>query len=247
MLQIIKSLSGVSKMKKIKLFCIPYAGGSSEIYSNWGKYLHPSIELHSVELAGRGKRWQIPLYKDFNDVVNDVYEAVKDEIIGSKYAFFGHSMGSLIIYELTHKIRQLHQQEPIHMFLSGRYAPNIQKNIIMMHRLPGEDLKKEILKLGGIPDHVIYHQKFLNIFLQRIREDIKTVETYNYIEKKELDCNITVLCGREDKLTIGDVCEWRKHTRRKCEVYILEGNHFFIHESEEPTVRIVRDTLLSYL
>ncbi|WP_435261622.1 thioesterase domain-containing protein [Tenacibaculum sp. nBUS_03] len=51
--------------KKIKLFCLPYAGGSAKsIYSKWKESLDSAIELHPVELAGRRtKNWRKSLFK----------------------------------------------------------------------------------------------------------------------------------------------------------------------------------------
>ncbi|MBI5538973.1 MAG: thioesterase, partial [Bacteroidia bacterium] len=40
----------------MKLFCFPYAGGSSVVFNNWKSYLRYDIELRAIELAGRGKR-----------------------------------------------------------------------------------------------------------------------------------------------------------------------------------------------
>lgn len=39
--------------KKIKFFCFPYAGGSVNVYNQWKKYLHNSIDLQLVELKGK--------------------------------------------------------------------------------------------------------------------------------------------------------------------------------------------------
>lgn len=93
-------------MTKIKLFCLPYAGGSSVIFNSWKQYIDPSIELVPIELAGRGKRINEPLYNGVNDAVEDVFGLIKNKITDTPYALFGHSMGGMISYELAQKIKR---------------------------------------------------------------------------------------------------------------------------------------------
>ena len=82
------------------LFCLPYAGGSEVAYYKWKKYLHPSIELIPIELKGRGKRFNEIFYESLEEAVDDIFENIKDKIINNDYAIYGHSMGSLLSYEL---------------------------------------------------------------------------------------------------------------------------------------------------
>jgi surfactin synthase thioesterase subunit len=49
-------------MQKLKLFCVPYAGGSAKTFLGWKKWLDPGIELIPVELAGRGARVKDQFY-----------------------------------------------------------------------------------------------------------------------------------------------------------------------------------------
>src|SRR6185369_7818116 len=111
-------------MSKIKLFCLPYAGGSSMVFHKWKKYLNSEIELRAIELAGRGRRIHESMYQDRAEAVEDVFQLIKDEIRQSPYALLGHSMGSLIAYEVAQKIRANKLPEPLHVFFSGSSAPH---------------------------------------------------------------------------------------------------------------------------
>src|SRR5476649_2659194 len=94
-------------MKKIKLFYFPYSGGSSVVYEKWRKQLCPSIELIPVEYAGRGTRFTVPLCENINEMVEDAFHIIKKHLDGTSYSFFGHSLGALVAYELSHKLKQL--------------------------------------------------------------------------------------------------------------------------------------------
>src|ERR1700738_4611092 len=107
------------------LFCLPYAGGSEVIYYKWKKYLHPSIQLIPIQLKGRGKRFSEIFYENIEEAVDDIFENVKDKIVDDDYAIYGHSMGSLLAYELYYKISKLNLKKPKHIFFSGYKAPSI--------------------------------------------------------------------------------------------------------------------------
>ena len=64
-------------MEKIKLFCIPYAGGSAGIYSKWNGHISKFIEVCPVELPGRGKRFSEPLCNSIKQMVDDVFKGIR--------------------------------------------------------------------------------------------------------------------------------------------------------------------------
>ena len=111
-------------MRTIKLFCIPYAGCSASIYSKWKRKLPQDIELIPLEPAGRGRRCDEPLYNNLNEAVDDLYwEAAKVLDRSDEYILFGHSMGSLLAFELYYKLMEEGFREPLHLYVSGARLP----------------------------------------------------------------------------------------------------------------------------
>ncbi|HEX3044655.1 MAG TPA: thioesterase domain-containing protein [Bacillota bacterium] len=232
--------------KSIKLFCLPYAGGSAMVYTKWRKYLNPWITLHPVEMAGRGKRFQIPLYQSFPEAVDDLCRMIQPELLHhNPYAFFGHSMGSFLVYELTRKLIALNYPEPAHLFLSGRYPPHIKKEEKVYHLLPEEEFRKEILEMGGTPPEVFEHQELLDIFLPILRADYKILETYESPAcETRFGCPITTLLGDQDKdVSKDDMEQWRDYTTNQFDSYQFDGGHFFINEKTEAVVKIINQHL----
>jgi medium-chain acyl-[acyl-carrier-protein] hydrolase len=232
---------------KLKLVCLPYAGGSSTIYSNWKNYLHPRIELNPIELAGRGKRFSEPFYHNFSDAVDDVYRLIKDDIDYSPYAFFGHSMGSILAFELANKIRGLKHQEPIHLFLSGRYPPHLRKEREILHKLPDNEFGEEILKKGGTPKEFFSNVELVSVLLPVIKADYRILETYEYFPNNfKFEYDISVFGGQSDiDIPLSDLNEWRLYTNKECKIYEFRGGHFFIHEEKENIVKIINHTLIN--
>ncbi len=225
----------------IKLFCFPYAGGSSGVFSNWKQYLHAGIELVPVELAGRGKRIHEPLYKDISEVVNDVFQLMKADIAYGPYALFGHSMGCMIAYDLMEKIRNSNLHRPLHLFFSGRGAPHLKReDEKKYHLMNDKDFKRAIIELGGTPLEFFEHPELLELFIPLLKNDFKIAETG--IEKREihpLDESITIFLGKEDDLTAEQCDGWKRHTKKLCSIHYFQGGHFFLHKQTQKMVTLI--------
>jgi medium-chain acyl-[acyl-carrier-protein] hydrolase len=232
-------------MRKAKLFCLPYAGGAAASFRQWKAFFCPDIEVRAVELAGRGTRMREPNYRSLDDAVDDVLNIVEDELYQGPYALFGHGLGSLIAFELAHKIRRENLPGPIHLVFSGRAAPQVARDKKRdIHHLPDEEFKNALQDMGGVSRDFFEHQELLSLFLPVLRNDFRLTETYVYIEKDSpLDCDITVLSGEYDDCTKEEVEAWRSQTRGRCDIHYLSGGHFFIHDYREDVFKIIGDAV----
>lgn len=228
-------------MNKINVFCFPYAGGAAASFNSWRPFLNGKpIALKPVELAGRGRRMREPNHDSIHEAVDDVFGAIKDQLT-EPYAFFGHSMGSQIAFELAHKIKTRGLPEPIHIFFSGRAAPQVPRdNKRTFHHLPVDEFKKEVLELGGTPKEFFEYPELMEVFLPLLQSDFRNAETYVYDKKNApLSMNITVLSGKLDEDTPEEVEVWNEQTTGRCEVHYFEGDHFFLNEEPERVMSII--------
>ncbi len=229
-------------------FCLPYAGGSEAIYYKWTKYLNPSIELSPIELKGRGKRYNEIFYETIDEAVEDILKNIKYRIIDNDYAIYGHSMGSLLAYELYYKIKKQKLRKPIHIFFSGYKAPNIIRKKENIYTLPDYDFIKKVIELGGTPEELSNNEELLDIFIPIIRNDFKILENYNY-EKKEdkIECDVSILNGKQDSINLEEILAWEKHVGKGFKVYSFEGDHFFINNNAKNINSIINSTLIEYI
>lgn len=226
------------------LFCLPYAGGSEVAYYKWKNYLHPSIELIPIELKGRGKRFNEIFYESLEEAVDDIFENIKDKIINNSYAIYGHSMGSLLAYELYYKIKEMNMEKPKHIFFSGYRAPSIIREKENLYNLPDYDFMKKVMDLGGTPEELMKNQELLEVFIPIIRSDFKILENYKYKEKKDkIDCNVSILNGKQDAIKLEEILAWKNHVSKEFKFYNFEGNHFFINTNIENITNSINDTL----
>lgn len=222
------------------LFCLPYAGGSEAMYYSWKKHLDPTINLEAVKLKGRGKRHGESFYKDLDDAIEDIFSNIKDKITYNEYAFFGHSMGAIFIFELYYKLRKENLKMPAHIFFSGQDAPCVRKKVIKKHMLPDDEFLDEVIKLGGTPKEILENKELFEYILPILRSDFKLVENYVYREREDkIECDVTVFGGKEDDITIEELFAWKNHCDRGFKVYTLEGDHFFINNNTENITNII--------
>jgi surfactin synthase thioesterase subunit len=236
-------------MKKLKLFCFPYAGGSAAVFNSWRRYLHKNIELNAIELAGRGKRIYDPLYGNIHEAVEEIFNRIKDKLNEGPYAFFGHSMGGIIAYELAQKVRHLNVNQPVHLFFSGRGAPHLPSEDEEPYwKLPDDEFKEKILELGGTPKAFFEHPELLEVFLPVLKNDFKIAEKYEPPRKIEpLDGDITVFIGKEEEVKPGQMDGWKDHSGQLCSIHYFPGNHFFIHEETKKLINIINNILINAL
>ena len=101
----------------LRLFCFPYAGGSSTIFRPWLNRLPNNIEICPIELPGRGSKMkQAPLNR-VEPIIKSLSLQIKP-YLDKPFAFFGHSMGGLLNFELTRLLYQKYHISPVHLFIS---------------------------------------------------------------------------------------------------------------------------------
>ncbi|CAH1206495.1 Linear gramicidin dehydrogenase LgrE [Paenibacillus plantiphilus] len=234
-------------MKPLKLFCFPYAGGSAYSYNDWNGWFHKSIQLIPIELSGRGSRFEDSLYDNFDEAVQDLYVQIKPHLDGTPFAFFGHSMGSLLSFELARLLIQNNDRTPELLFFSGCTAPHKVKREKLLHTLDDREFLEEIKKMEGTPSDFFQNDELMAFYLPILRNDFRIVEQYVY---KEMDvrfpCSIMILHGSEEKGMEG-VKEWGKFTCKRSSIHVFPGGHFFIHKEAQQVARRINNTLLSII
>lgn len=232
-------------MEKLELLCLPYAGSSAIVYGSWKNQLHSDIALRMVEFSGRGRRYEEPLLDSVAGMVDDLYVQLQLEQQDRPYAFFGHSLGAILAYELVQRLIDENKRLPEHIFLSGQTAPHKKEQYRIDHELDDPSFIKEILKLGGTSSEVFENMELSKLFLPVIRNDIKAANTYQYVERNKINVQVSVLFGDNDPLSndFSDYGEWNIHTSAKCNLLEFKGGHFFIHDHKEQVIRYVNETL----
>ena len=87
------------------LFCFPFAGGGASAYNSWIQKMQGKITVCPIQLPGREERIMEKPYSNMVDMLDELEESIWESIKGS-YAFWGHSMGGKIAYELERRMEK---------------------------------------------------------------------------------------------------------------------------------------------
>ncbi|MDP4180093.1 MAG: thioesterase domain-containing protein [Bacillota bacterium] len=231
-------------MNKYKIFFLPYAGASAAAYASWKKYLNHKADVYPVELKGRGRRFNESFYENMEEAVEDVFKIVSREIGENKYVIYGHSMGTILAYELNRRIRKEKLKEPEHIFLSGRNSPGTFSPLKDIHLLNDDDFALKIAELGGTSKEVFENYELRSIFLPIMKADFKIVDSYVFNNDFKLRCGITVINGKQDKMvSYENTRKWEGLTEGDCKYFEFDGDHFFINDYKKEISQIINDTL----
>src|SRR5205814_4666171 len=171
----------------LRLFCFPYAGGGASIFRTWSENLPPEIEACPIQLPGRESRLLEAPFSQLFSLIEPVAQALLP-YLDMPCAFFGHSMGALVSFELARYLRRQHGLSPVHLFVSGRRAPQLSDPDPPIHPLPEAEFLEELRSLKGTPEEVLQNTELLQLLLPLLRADFAVCETYAYAPETPLLC-----------------------------------------------------------
>lgn len=229
---------------RVRLFCFPYAGGSASTFREWPKALSPGVEVRAVQVPGRGPRLHEPPFRDVYALV-EAFLPVMARYLDKPFAFFGHSMGGAIAFELSRRLRRACGVEPRHLFISARRAPHLELKGPVIYNLPELEFREELRQLGGTPAEVLEHPELMEMIVPLLRADISLSQTYKCDTRHSLTCPMTIFGGLRDEYDeLEGLAVWREHTVGPFNLKMFEGDHFFINTAQRSILDAVETALL---
>jgi surfactin synthase thioesterase subunit len=198
-----------------------------------------------VQLPGRENRIAEAPFVAWRPLVRSLAEALAPRL-PSPYAFFGHSMGALLAFELTRELRRLRAPSPLALAVSAHRAPHLESRHPMLHLLPEPMFVREIDALEGTPSAVLQNPELRALLVPTLRADFAVCETYIHDVEAPLECPLMAIGGQGDPLVTSDELDaWRRHTRGQFTRQRLPGGHLFLHPERSTLMVLLRDWLHS--
>jgi medium-chain acyl-[acyl-carrier-protein] hydrolase len=228
---------------RLRLFCFPYAGGGTLAFRGWAGKLPDGVELCPVQLPGREHRMREPALRSITAVVEAAEEALVP-YLDRPFAFFGHSMGALISFDLTRLLGDRHGLLPVQLFASGCRAPHVKRRRPPTHDLPEAEFMQELHALNGTPRELLDSPDLMSLLLPLLRADFEASETYAYVPGAPLACPITAFGGLDDpEVDRADVRAWCEHTTDAFSLKMFPGDHFFLHTAQPLLLNVLGEQL----
>lgn len=164
------------------------------------------------------------------------------------FAFFGHSMGAIIGFEIARLLRRKHYPQPLHLFVSGRRAPQIPDPNPPTYDLPHLDFLRELRRLNGTPQEVLENPEMMALMLPILRADFTLTQTYSYSAEPPLDCSVSAFGGLQDNEVDPEYLEaWREQTTGSFSLQMFAGDHFFLNASQPQLLQALSRELVELL
>lgn len=215
---------------RLRLVCLPHAGGTAATFRDWGDKLPPWIELACVQYPGRHDRLGEPFVTSIPALVD---ELVADLPTHGKLALFGHSMGATIAFEAARRTR------PVHLFLS---APGTDRK--PLNFATDEELVAEVKRLGGTGGMLLEHPEMRRLALPAIRNDLTMLAAHQVADGPPLDCPITVLLGDSDRTCSAEEAKrWAERTATEFCLRVFPGGHHYLEDAGMSIVELLAEKL----
>ena len=226
-----------------RLFCFPYAGGSASVYGKWPGLASRRMHVRGVELPGRGVRLGEEPFVSLPPLIRCLADQL-EPLLDRPFAFFGHSMGGLVAFELARTLRERGCPSPRHLFISAAAAPGTPQSRRSLHDSSDEEVLEELRDLGGTPQELLDDKELMAMAVPTLRADYSVLGNYEYRESAPLDVPITVFGGRSDEIAPpADLRGWQSHTDAGYRIKLFPGDHFFLHSAAVEILKTVADAV----
>lgn len=161
-------------------------------------------------------------------------------LLDKPFAFFGHSLGAVVSFELARHLRKQFGVQPVRLFASAAPAPQTRPRHRPIHALPHAEFLGELRRLAGTPEELLDNAEFMTFMLPILRADFALYETYDYAPEPPLDCVIHAFGGLHDqRVSRADLEGWRDHTRTAFSLRMFPGDHFFLNTTQPLLLRVL--------
>lgn len=222
----------------------PSAGLGPSMFMRWTRLIPTNMEQCITQLPGRESRWTEAPFVNLRDLVHVVADVVEREI-DRPFAFFGHSLGALLGFEVVRLLRAQVGLEPWALFVAGLRAPQLPTNYVRIADLPDPEFIAALNERHeGVPAGALDNHELMDLVLPTLKTDYRMFERYEYTTGSPLTCPISVFGGSHDAFVPRKDLEcWREQTTSTVTIRMLPGGHFFVNDHAETIVAHMLDDL----
>ena len=216
-------------MEKVKVFCLPYAGGSASIYFDWKEKFTRVADVIPLEYNGHGSLFGEPFYQDADEAAADIYKRISSEN-PQNYVLFGHSMGSMIALLVAIKLEESgYRPLPKAIFVGGMRPPHLKHKDEQLSHLPKDELMKKIFALGQMDSEIMNEPELVEMLYDVFHADLKLSETYEYQKPLPgISIPMVMMTGNQDlEAPLDEMKEWAKYTSNHFHLKEFTADHFF--------------------
>ncbi len=216
---------------RLKLFCFPHAGGGGSAFVRWPPRLPVDVHVCPVQLPGRENRYSEPLPRSGTQLVTAI--ATQVPFGDGPFAFFGHSMGSVVALEVARALRKGGRTLPRLIIASASTPPQFGYGHITLHQAQGPELIRQ-LRMYGTPEAVMAHQELLELAIPIVQNDSRLVNEYRHAPEPPLPVPLVVYSADSDPTVPTERLDaWRELTSARFARRTFRGGHMYLHPGDD--------------
>jgi len=229
---------------RVRLLCFPFAGGGALAYRAWTTEMPEAIDVLPVQLPGRERRLREKPHIRMEALVDDL-ASVLVPYVDRPFAIFGHSMGSIVGYEVACRLFRDLGVKPLLLAVSARRAPHLPSDRDEDYKLPDDQLCDRLREMKGTPAEVLANPELMQLMLPLIRADFELNDTYDRPDHPPLDCPVSAFGGLKDaEVSREDLEAWSRVSTGAFKQRMFPGDHFYLHSDRPALIRAVAEDLL---
>jgi surfactin synthase thioesterase subunit/glycosyltransferase involved in cell wall biosynthesis len=229
----------------LRLFCFPYAGGGTMPYKSWQAPLETTAFVCPVRLPGRESRLADAPVESMESLVGALADEIQP-LLDSPFAFFGHSMGGVVAFELARELRRRGRPLPKVLIASAARAPKFRLNHQPRPPVSEAEFLEEIRRLEGMPADVLSNPELLKLALPALCVDARLYDRYVYTPDEPLPLPIQAYGGERDPNVTREHLEaWREQAARDFGLRVFTGGHFYLLERRDQLLQAIDQDLRS--
>jgi medium-chain acyl-[acyl-carrier-protein] hydrolase len=222
---------------RLRLLCLPWAGGRPDAYRAWTEWLPRDVELWGARYPPE------PPEDGIAGIARDLATAGRASL-GERFALFGHSMGAIVAFELVRELRRAEAALPLLLGVSGEAAPQVARSGRDARTLSDAELLEEVRSFGGTPEALLTEDAAMELLLPGLRRDLELSSAYAYREEEPLDVPILAFASLSDAVAApAEVAEWAAQSTAAFELHRLPGDHFFLLDAVPVVASFLVDAL----
>ncbi|MFB7668158.1 thioesterase II family protein [Kitasatospora sp. NPDC056138] len=221
---------------QMRLICFPHAGGLASFFHPWGRLMPPGVELLAVRYPGREDRFLEPFAETMDELVEQIVRECSG-LLDAPLAFFGHSMGASVAYEVSLRLQKECGFSLSALFVSGRSGPG-REQIRPLSEAGEAQLIDELRELGGTNAQAFDDAELRELVLPAIRADYRLIEAYTATRAGAVvNAPVTAYYGKQDADVDRDSAKaWAEVTHSDFRVLPFEGGHFYLLDETQALV-----------
>ena len=221
----------LAEVKK-RIFAFGHAGAGALFWREWP-------EVSPVLLPGREARFHELPFEDMSGLVDELAGAMEPYLDGP-FAFFGHSMGAGIAFELTRELRRLGLPLPKALVVSGARAPRLRREHPPVNDIDDQRLLEEVALWGGVPDDPVLRKLLLPV----LRADTSLYRRWRPMAGESLAIPIFAYGGESDpQVSRTDLTSWGEETTGGFALRLFPGGHLYLGGARLSVLQALRKDL----